>query len=312
MRKLHLVGCLAGLLLAAAPAPATFYRPRPPVPEMVAGADTIVVGKVTSVRKDFITALPSRHAAKKVPYQIVEVQVEEALHGAKKSDNIKVGVRCYEGALPGAGVKDVPVAQLLAGQEYCLFLHRHHGGDFLELRQDSSFAKELNPHFKKDLALARRCLKLLGDTDKALKSRNVEERFLTAAMLIRKYRGPDPGPFATPAKDTRKQEPISAAESRLILNALASADWKKAQERTLLDPRSLFLRLGLTPRDGWTLKTKPAVSLDPRAVARSQAEFTRAAKRWLMANAGRYRIKPIVDDSEASRDDRKGTKKPAR
>src|SRR5437763_1201020 len=65
-----------------------------------------------------------------------------------------------------------------------------------------SFVSKQNPTFDKDLALVKRCTKILEDPNAALKGKNAEDRFLAAAMLVahyRSYKGPN-----------AKQEPIDA------------------------------------------------------------------------------------------------------
>src|SRR5262249_2709733 len=118
MRMFHWVGCLAGLLLAA-PAPATVVNTRMPIPEMVGGADTIIVGKVAAIEPTLTAALPDRKAAKKEHYQIVEVTVQEKLLGAKGLTRVKVGLQCAEFSLPRGPKKIEPMVRLAQGQEAC-------------------------------------------------------------------------------------------------------------------------------------------------------------------------------------------------
>src|SRR5262249_38375872 len=69
---------------------------------------------------------------------------------------------------------------------------------------------------------------------------------------------------------------IPAQESRLILTALAEADWNKRVRNAAMSPRYLFSRLGVTARDGWR---RPDDFRD----------FAQEAKRWLRDNAGTFR-----------------------
>jgi len=63
-------------------------------------------------------------------------------------------------------------------------------------------------------------------------------------------------------------------------------EWKEEEAPLELSPFSLFMRLDLTPEDGW----RP-----PGAVA---GQIT-AAKNWLAENGNKYRIQKYVPDSKA-------------
>ena len=123
------------------------------------------------------------------------------------------------------------------------------------------------------MAEARKAARLLAKPLAGLKSREAEERFTTAALLIGRYRTARPGHY-----DTVR---IPAQESRLILTALAEADWNKRVRNAAMSPRYLFSRLGVTARDGWRSPD------DFR-------DFAQEAKRWLRDNAGTFRLERFV------------------
>jgi hypothetical protein len=308
MRHLHTGGCLLGLVLAAVPARATFVQFRMPIPDLVAGSDLVVIAKVNRIHKNFITALPTRQAAKKEYYQLVEVTVKETIQGAKSASRITLGVQCFGMKLGGGPLTVTPAVKWTEGQEACFFLKRHFSGKFYEAGFENVLRKEAplggNPNYNADLELARKCARLLASADKSLKSDKGEDRFLTAAMLIRKYRGPALSPFEMNKKVKKpvKEEPISPEQSKLIVKALAEADWSLAKEpfASQNHPAGLFRRLGLTAKDGWTLRQTPANPLDGRANYKLHVEFTAAAKKWLKAHAATYRIKRIVEGQEKS------------
>ena len=115
-----------------------------------------------------------------------------------------------------------------------------------------------------------------------LKGKNADDRFLTAAMLIARYRTPRPG--------ETKTEAIDAEESKLILQALADADWTVKPAPGILglqtmNPQNIFYRLNLTPQDGWTQPT-------------DVKDVPDAAKQWLKDNAEKYRIQRFVADKK--------------
>jgi hypothetical protein len=321
MRKFHIGGCLAGLILTAAPGAATIVNSRMPIAEMVGGADTILVGKVTAIQPTLTEALPAPNAPHKEYYQIVEVAVQDKLQGARDLTRIKVGVQCFEFSLPRAPRKRQPSVRLSVGDEACFFLQRHSSEKFYLAGFGNVLSKKgplgLNAKYKEELELTRKCVRLLGAPQKSLKSTKAEDRLLTAAMLIRKYRGPAPLPLLDLKGQKKKsppQEPISAEQSKLILNALAEADWSLAKEPfpSLTHPANLFRRLGLTARDGWTLQQKPVGPLDAKAGFKAHQEFTAAAKQWLKANAAKYRIQRIVEDGKDNQASAQEPKKKAK
>src|SRR5262249_24232054 len=101
------------------------------------------------------------------------------------------------------------------------------------------------------------------------------DRFLTAAVLLAKYR--------TRKGPAEKAEPIDAEQSKLILKALASADWTPPKDFTQLSPLMVLGRLSLTEKDGW----KPPPGQDPKA-------YAAYAQRWLADHAATYRIERYV------------------
>jgi hypothetical protein len=83
-----------------------------------------------------------------------------------------------------------------------------------------------------------------------------------------------------------KQEPIDGARSKRILEALADADWSNTPGRPgMLNPQSMFFRLGLTPQDGW----------EPPKDFRQLPEI---AKKWLKDYADSYRVKQFVSEEK--------------
>jgi hypothetical protein len=305
MRLFPWGGCVLGLLLAVSPVPATFVNLGFPIPEMVGGADAIVVGKVSRVQPKLIRAYPKRKAGNQESYQIVEVKVQEGLLGAQGLTRIKMGVPCFAVKIGNALAKLNPVVAWQEGQEACLFLKRHYTGQFYEVGLDQVIRKQkpfgVNPNFENDLETVRKCAKLLRAPEKGLKSSSAEDRILTAAMLIRRYRGPAPTLWNLKggARQSAKQEPIAAEESKLILKALAEADWSLKNEPTpsVSHPANLFRRLGLSAKDGWTFKEKQVNAFDGRAGYQAHLQLAAAAKKWLKGHLATYRIKRFANEN---------------
>src|SRR5437773_2771512 len=71
---------------------------------------------------------------------------------------------------------------------------------------------------KQEIADATQCAKLMENAKESLQSKDQKDRYLTAALLITQYR--------TMRTQGAKTEKVSVEESKLILLALAEADWK--------------------------------------------------------------------------------------
>ena len=263
---LSLLGVLA--LAMFAPARAGFPVPEPPIPQRVALAEAIIVGKVTEVVSDpaLALAIPKISGAPAVPYRIAVVQVKTSVRGAKDLREIRVGF-----AAPPRRRVDFGWT---VGQGGCFFLRKHPDESFFVI--ETSFDvmdRARSKTFDRDLAQVQRCAKLLDDPEAGLCSKDGEDRLLTAAALIFRYRTPRHVYRGEP-----KTEPIDAGQSRRILSVLAEGPWTEKDVRAPAGRLRLFLRLALTDKDGW----QPAESAKDTAAA---------AQQWLRANAERYRIR---------------------
>jgi hypothetical protein len=156
-------------------------------------------------------------------------------------------------------------------------LRKHPDEPFWVIQADYDMLdKGRDKDFERRLTLVRRCGKLLEDVEAGLRASDVEDRLLTAGMLILRYRTPQHVYRGTP-----KTEPIDAGQSRRILAVLAEGEWTEKDLRDPMGRLRLLSRLSLTNRDGW----KPV---------RSDKEAAEAAQAWLRANASTYRIRRYV------------------
>jgi hypothetical protein len=281
---------LACLAATAAPALGLLIRIIPtPIPQRVALADIVVVGKVTGFGDKLVSAKPPGGGDAKVDYQIAIVQVGDSLLGAKDVKEIKVAfIPPPPPPAPGTGpvirpIRGMPRFSLTLDQEGCLFLVKHPTEDFYIAQNTNDFiSKKDNADFDKNMDEVKRSVQLLADPMAVLKGKNNDDRFLTAAMLIARYRTPRPG--------ETKTEAIDAEESKQILQALADADWTVKPAPGIaglqtMNPQNIFYRLNLTPQDGWT---QPADAL----------LIPDVAKQWLKDNAEKYRIQRFVADKK--------------
>jgi hypothetical protein len=250
---------LAGLFALSLPASAKVAAPAP-LPTRVAHADLVVLGKVTAVEPKTVTLKDGSE------YKVAVVKIDEALVGGAGLTHVRVGF------IPG-GFRRFPASNLTVGQEACFFLSSLPGATFSVPRMYYDvIAREGNPEFAGELAVVRRCGRLLRDPAAGLRSKEADDRLLTAALLVGRYRRPCYGPT--------RAEPIDAAQSRLILEALADADWTRRDPQTSVTAPDTFFRLGLTKQDGW--EHTPG------------GDVAAAARKWLRDHAATYRIQKIV------------------
>ena len=87
-----------------------------------------------------------------------------------------------------------------------------------------------------------------------------------------------------PGAKAVKLEPIDAAESKLILKALADADWSQPVRYDQASPMAVFQRLGVTAADGFR----------PPQPLRNVQDYMRAARDWIRQHGDGYRIQRIV------------------
>jgi hypothetical protein len=271
---------------------AVMIRPVPTVQQRVLSADVIVVGKVTAIDEKMTKA--ERFAGDKMmgDYRIATIKISDGIRGANGLTHIKVGVQppvmvqpIGPGG-PGGGIRPIrPIRRpfgpqditLTKGQEVCLFLRPHHKENFYVATSAYAALDKKTATFDKDLAEVRKCVKVLAEPMAALKAKSADDRFQAAALLLQHYRT---------FKQGGKQEPISAEESKLILEAIADGNWNAPRiiRPGMVQPmtaQTCFYLLGLQPKDGW---------VQPQ----NFQQFPDAAKKWLKDNAGTYRIQRFV------------------
>jgi hypothetical protein len=232
--------------------------PDPPLQERLARADLSVLAKVTKIEEKGVELPAAPGAKEKIAFRVATLEVKERFHGKDAAKVVKVAYH------PGG--RRFPAMNFSAGQTRIFILTKQHGTDYYRFAQqwdiDSSEAPAVTQ--------ARKAGKLLSNPMGGLKSKDAGERAQAAGLLVIRYR-------TRPLAEAKavKEEPIPAGESKLILETLAEANWD-APGYSQMSPRSLFLRLGLTEKDGWKANL-PTLNDD--------------AKKWLKANAGKYRVR---------------------
>ena len=241
-----------------------------PIPNRVALADAIVAGKVTAIEEKAVTVPPFPGAKNVVEYRIAVVTVAESF-GTAAARTVRVA---FVQLKPGIMIRPQPF-QASVDLEGCFFLKKHEGTDFFMPSGALPFLNKKSDSFEKDLAAVKRCSALLASANDSLKAKSAEDRFVTAAMLLAQYR--------TRKTQMAKEEPIDAEQSKLILQALAGADWTQVNDFSRISPLMVLHRLSLTAADGWM----PPDRKDAKA-------YAAYAQKWVGDHAEKYRIRRFV------------------
>ncbi len=236
----------------------------PSLPQRLALADLVVVGKVTALEPDLVQASPLLKipGVGKIPYQVAVISMQTSILGGGSPRQLRVGYVVLPSASKESQLKYRRLARvkLAEGQGGCFFLAKHPEESFHVAQAAYDFLDESKTkNYAKKLAEIKHDAELLRDPDAGLQSKSPADRLRTAAMLI-------------------------FSQSRGILTALAEAEWKEDEAPLELSPFSLFMRLDLTPEDGWN---------PPPNVTGQIA----AAKKWLAENSGKYRIPKYVPEN---------------
>jgi hypothetical protein len=270
--------CLLAFLTVAQ-AKALMIAP-PPIALRPAPADLIVTGKVTGFGAKLVKGEMYKGDVRDM--QVATIKVGDVLMG-KQAKEIKVGFFPPMNTSGGGPriIRRGPTVQLKQDEEYCLILIKHptQKDVYVALNYYDAIAKKDNPTFAKEVEAIKKSAKLIAKPMEGLKSKQVEDRFTTAALLITRYR--------TNRTGEQKTEQVSADESKLILEALAEADWNPKTPRVgfQMNPQNLFFNLGVTEKEGW----------------KQPKDFTKVAemaKKWCKDNAGKYRINRFVSETK--------------
>jgi hypothetical protein len=272
MRRTLLVGLASlSLLSFAASSAVGKIVVRTPNHLRLVSAKAVVVGKVTAIEDRTIKAPRWVGDTEMAEYHIAVVKIDEALLGAKGLTHIKVAfLPDGPGSRGDAGRK----MNLATGAEVCLLLWPHTTAPYYQPHDSFDVLHKTSPDFAQQVETFRKVGKALTAPMAGLKAKTAEERYLTAAMLVYRYG------LQNSFKGRRKLEAIPAEESKLILEALAGADWGEVPGRNV-HPENVFTWLHPTARDGWT----------PPADFRKERE---AMKRWCKGNAGKFRVQRYV------------------
>ena len=253
-----------------------------PLPDRVALADLIVIGKVDAVEDKTVEVLPSPSSKDKVAYRMCVLKAEEVLRGDKEAKEFRIGfaTKVVLGLGPGEWLS------YQKGHEGVFFLQRHHAGDFfVNFSLSNGLSRGVpkgggfdTPGKYDELVRAvRTMVKMLADPVTTLQGKNDADRYLGLTMLIEHYR-------SRGVKDPRWEEkPVDPKVSKLLLKVLAEADWSWNSDR-LVDyypphPSHLFQQLGVTKKDDYDPPTDDGRKTDA------------ATQRWLLTHQETYSVK---------------------
>lgn len=219
--------------------------------EKIARADAVVVGKVTAIEKKDVEATPFPGDPNKISYKIAVIKVESGLVGAANITHVKVGFVPPPPADPAAppvrpGRGGFQQVNLTENMEGLFYLTKHHSGEFYTINPIMAPIEAKADGYKDQLAMAKKGATVLTEPMKALKAEKADDRFFAAVMLVNKYRAyPEGGVEAETAK-------VAADESKLVLKALAEANWKgDPNNPEAPNAYQAFSLLGLNDKDGW-------------------------------------------------------------
>ncbi len=286
--KLGLLTVACAFLLAAA-TPVKAMRIAAPAPAIRAAmAHTIVVGKVESIEEKTVSAKPFPGAPEKVEYQIAVIKITDPILAAKGLTHIRVGfIPPPPMGAPGGPIRIGPrrlSVTFTKDQEALVFLQPHDDGNFMIVPGFNDVVnKQGNQQFENTVTETKTFVKMLENPKESLKAEKQADRFTAAAMLITKYR------TRRPTTTEPKSEAVEAETSKLVLTALAEADWK-APVGFRMNPLQLFLQLNVSEKDGYN---PPMMEVK----GQNQVDYTKLpdyAKQWCKDNADKYKIQRYV------------------
>jgi hypothetical protein len=235
---------------------------RPPIWSRLAKATIVVIGEVGTIEDKTVEAVSDPSSKEKRTYQVAHIKVTDVILGPKDLKEVKVGFY-KEGEL-----KPEQTAVFIVGPHFAQPFNV-----FADIEQDLFFTD--HRYFELRTKILRHAAQCLAEPNEMLKSQEPRDRLLAASVLISRYRDSSVG---------KKEEPIDAEQSKLLLRALRDADWGKEDKSFRLKPQPIFEMLGLTAKDGWNAPKKPE---DARS----------AAEDWLIDNHAKYRIQRFVPDN---------------
>lgn len=275
------VATLAVLISGEALSARALVARMPTVPEKVAGSETVIVGKVVAIEEMVVKASPFPGSPEKVDYTVANIRIETGVLGARGLTNVRVGFQAVGEPMnrPLRPIRPQFNMSLKLGQEAIFFLAPHHDADFVIMPNLLQPIEKSAEGYARQLDLVKKLAQMVEKPVEALKAGQASDRLLAAGVLVYRYRRAVP--------NRTKQEAIPAEENRLILKALAEADWTANDANAAFTARSVFGMLGVGAEHGFT-PPRPARGTDYTKA------YNEAAQAWLRSNGERFAIKRYV------------------
>lgn len=279
--RLGQTAALAALLGSVTSATAYTSLPTLAIPEKMGFVTQVGVGKITAVEEKMVKVRLHPRQAWEAEVLLAEVEVRENVLGLDKVKKLRLA---FWNSPVGKQFNKRP--ELTVGQEGLFFAVQHPKEDFAIVVLPGSWVDAKSATYDKDLAEARHCGKLLARPLDGLKAKDASDRFLTAFMLLARYNDLAAFAYLHPEAASR-DEPLGAEESKLILLALAEADWSPKDPKVQWRPLQAYNRLrGKGP-------TAP-----PTVTGMGTPEQLAAARAWLRDNAETFRISRRVAEGK--------------
>lgn len=265
---------LAILVLLTGPAAGRAYLGPPPLWQQLAASDCVVVGRLVAMEEKVETA--HDYNGKQVEWYVGLVKISDPLWNARGLTHVRVGFLA-----PGNGERSL--SHVAPGKDSCFILQRHPTEPFFTTNGwvDGIVHDDREPaDFQKWVAALKRYGQLLADPPAGLAAKDADDRLATAALLLARYGAPQySGKKCQP-------EPISAEESRLILQTILKGDWMlKEDNGDTITPYRLATTLCLAA----------GPSFPPAAFKHQKGTITKeATRKWLEENVDVYRIQHYV------------------
>jgi len=280
VRQLWLMVLAVSYLLAAGkPASAYIAIAMQPIPETIVIADVVAIGKITAREPKTLNGKIYPDGNGRWDFAIYELTPSTVIKG-KAAKTFRVGVPQIEYHKKPMKIVENGETRLLnpevqVGAEGTFLLIKHCELDMYVLPTIGGFLVKTEPGYEKENSLLRRCAKLLEKPEDGLGSKEKEDRFLTAYMLLYEYG----------MKDGRKsaskgmvEEPIDPKLSKRILQVMLEADWSVPEKVTATGPLSTVRPQNALPwlkLDAASLKKRPKLNFF------DQAEYATLGRQWL-------------------------------
>lgn len=251
-------------------------------------ADAVVVGKVTTIEKETVSATTHPSVKDKIEYKIAVIKIGDGLVGAANVTHIKVGFIPPPPADPAAPAPVRPgrggfgPVALTEGQEGLFFLTKHHSGEFYTISFLMAPVDAKAEDYKAQVEQAKKGAAILTDPMKALKADKADDRTFAAIVLVNKYRAyPDNAAEVENVK-------VGADESKLVLKALAEANWKPdPNDGNAPNAYQAFSMIGLNDKDGWKY---PMIKPGDDFIEKTKEAYVA----WLAGAGKDYQLSKIV------------------